>query len=91
MKIHNLGNDYAYQQRLKKKADNAQRHQPIVQPEIMPTDNVENQLQTWGETTVATIDSEAGSGEKALEGEATKTSRRRKKEKAEASQLSSEC
>lgn len=91
MKIYNLGNDYACQQKLKKEAETEQPHQLIVQPETKPTDNVENQLQAGGETTVATVNNETGPGEKDPGGETKKTSRKKKKEKIEADQQSPEC
>lgn len=85
MKIHNLGSDYAYQQRLKD-AENEQPNQRMVEPQRQPTNNVENQLQAGGETTMATVDNETFSGEKENRSEAKKISRRKKKEKTENNQ-----
>lgn len=82
MKIHNLGSDYAHQQRLRKKIENQQEPQPIVQPESNPTDNVEYQIQTGGETTLATADNEAHHCDQSITQETKKTTRKKKKERA---------
>lgn len=91
MKIHNLGSDYAYQQRLRN-AEHKHPDQRMVEPQTQPTDNVENQLQAGGETTMATVDNETFSGEKENRGETKKASRKKKKEKTENNQqLPPEC
>lgn len=56
MKIHNYGSDYAYQQKLKKEASGTSMLRPIVKLELNPTDDVEHQIQTGGEATVAAAD-----------------------------------
>ncbi len=82
MKIHNFGSDYAYQQRLKIEAEDKHIPQSIVKPELNPTDNVEHQFQTGGETTVATTNNKAIHSESDLSKETEKAPRKKKKERS---------
>lgn len=83
MKIHNLGNDYAHQQRLKKEAEAHTPFQPIVEPQLAPIDDVEHQLQTGGQTEMGTDNNEAGSETQVIHQETKKASRKKKKEGAD--------
>lgn len=73
MKVHNYGNDYAYQLK-QKKTENKQ----IVEPET-PTENVEHQLPEGGEAVMATANNEADCGAEAPK--AQEKGKRKKKEK----------
>lgn len=77
MKVHNYGSDYAYQLRQKKEAEDM-KNQPIVEPETETTEDVENQLQGGGETTVAETNNEADCGAEAPK--APEKGKRKKKE-----------
>lgn len=73
MKVHNYGNDYAYQLKQKKT-----ENKPIVEPET-PTENVEHQLPEGGEAAVAAANNEANGG--AETPKAPEKGKRKKKEK----------
>lgn len=80
MKIHNLGNDYAYQQKLKE-AESKQPAQLSIQPTSKSVKDVADQLQTGRETTMETTH-EIFPEEKNSTGE-TKKGRKKKKERAD--------
>lgn len=89
MKIHNLGNDYAYQQKLKE-AESKQSAQLSIQPTSKSEKDVADQLQAGGETTMETTN-EVFPEEKNSTGE-TKKGRKKKKERAnDGQQMSEEC
>lgn len=88
MKIHNLGNDYAFQQKLKKGDKVEKPGQPIVEPESNLINNVEHKVSTGGETAMATTDNEADAEE--FDG-SQKISRKRKKKENNDLQQTPEC
>ena len=81
MKIHKLGNDYAYQQRLKNKAANIYCTQSMVEPQSDLIENVEHQIPAGGEREMATVNDDATLEGQAASHRSRKTSRKKKKEK----------
>ena len=89
MKIHNLGNDYAYQQKLQE-AESKQPTQLSIQPTSKLVKDVADQLQTGGETTMeATHEIFPEAKDPSVE---TKKGRKKKKERTDnGQQMSEEC
>lgn len=83
MKIHNLGNDYAHQQKLKKETGSHKSSQSIVEPHSEPTDYVEHQIQAGGQAEMATVNNEVGPETKVISQESKKNTRKKKKERAD--------
>lgn len=81
MKIHNYGNDYAFQHRQKKDAEKQAPVLQIVNPQDELTENVEHQIQTEGEAAMAAAVNQSVETEIEDMPDAEKAPRKRKKRK----------
>ena len=83
MKIHNYGNDYAFQHRQKKDAAKQAPVLKIVNHQDQLTENVEHQIQTEGEAAMAAAVNQSVESEREELPAAEKAPRKRKKRKEE--------